>query len=238
MARMTQLKQFYDDLNQHEGRDAEDTALRTRRREAMARNPRVELYLAKLAELFRAVRAIPGAYTDDAEIAALLNEQEAEHDGHGAALYFLVVAHLRLPHLSEERREALQHLQAALVPNLGLLRRSQAEEVARAHLNEAAQPELTPLLLTLPVEAGRTALDWARAHIDAGLEIGRLLAQRDLARSAGTTDRTEIVRLRAEIVRVFNRFREALRDEEELGGTAHAGDTQLVFGPLDQILAR
>ena len=238
MARVNQLKTFYDGLNQHEGRDAADTALRTKRREALGRFPRADLYLSALAALFLALSKIPGAYVDDAELNALLDEKETWHDGFGAALYFLLQAHLRLPNLTEERRRALQSLQAALVPSLSVLRRSQAEEAANAQLNDEALAGLSALLQTLPVADGQTALDWARAHIEAGLEIGRLLAQRDLARSAGTTDRTEIVRLRNEIVRVINRFREAMQDEEDLGGALQAGDTQLVFGPLDLILAR
>lgn len=238
MAPLRKLKNFYYDLNQHQGRDAADTALRAKRREALARFARADLYLGRLAALFLAVDAIPSAYVDDAEITALLEEKETWHDGYGAALYFLILAHLRLPNLTEERRRALQSLQAALVPSLGHLRRSQAEEAASAQLNAEGLDALAPLLASLPVADGQTAVDWARTHIEAGLEIGRLLAQRDLARSAGTSDRTEVMRLRGEISRVLSRFRAAMQDEEELGGTARPGDTQLVFGSLDLILAR
>lgn len=238
MARLSKLKDYHDDLNQHQGRDAADTALRARRRQAVDRFARSGLYLTKLAALFLAVSGIPGAYADDAEITTLLDEKETWHDGYGAALYFLILAHLRLPDLTEDRRRALQSLQAALVPSLSHLRRSQAEEAATAKLNAEGLDALAPLLQSLPVEEGKTALDWARTHIEAGLEIGRLLAQRDLARSAGTADRTEVIRLRNEIIRVLNRFRAAMQDEEDLGGAALPGDTQLVFGSLDQILAR
>ena len=238
MGRLSELKTFHSNLTTPEGRDEADTALRAKRDAVIRKFPRAQLYLAKLLALFQAVDAIPGAYVEDAELAVLLEHQERWHDGFGAALFFLILAHLRRPDLTEDRRRALQSLQATLVPSLSVLRRSQADEAAHAKLNAEALDGLAPLLSALPVEDGRTALDWAREHIGAGLEIGRLLAQRDLARAAGTADRTALVALRSEILGVLGRFRAAMLDEEELGGVLQPGDTQLVFGPLDAILAR
>lgn len=124
-----------------------------------------------------ALQALPAEDYGGTPNADQIAEVDAVHDGNGLALMYLALAYKASPTASKEAKATADLILEKWVPNKAHLRARVATEVGRA---ETRRPMLTTdkaALDRLPVEGG-TAHAWASGYVEAGLELGMLLADR------------------------------------------------------------
>jgi len=186
--------------------------------------PEVKSLAAEIAALPAAVKGAP--FADD--LAAL----DRTHDGHGAACFYLVEAHLRSPDTTDAQRKAL--LDARDV--LGALDDITASYDAEAQAAKDRQTKLAAVAATLtsfPVTGGKTLYDWANAYVAAGLSIGEKLSDR-----ADTKDRAAARTLRVDAIGVLNEARRQLARWQKTQPSAPATLDADVFAFLDELEAK
>lgn len=232
MARLSTIKRFRQDLDQLEGSSEADTQNRRNRADILRASVNAPMYLAAIDHDLAELDTIPGAYTEDAAIGAGLAAEDQRHDGYGAATWFRFESELRLPTLTAERRAALEAARADLTPSLASFRATLARQAADTREKQPALERHRATLESLPTTDG-TVFDWVKQHIDAGLRIEALLAERALAEGASAGDRRRVVTLRSHLVSLINAFRQALAQEADLRAEVPENAVAIVFSALD-----
>lgn len=226
------IKRFRKDLDQLDGSSEADGQRRRERAATIQASVNAPMFLAAIDKDLTELDTIPGAYVEDDAIGVGLAEADFSFDGFGAAGYFRIESELRLPEVLAARREALQAAQADMFPSLGHFRVSYAQEAADTRPKVALLEKHRATLESLPTTDG-TVFDWGVRHVEAGLRIEALLAERALAAGASDIDRRRIVELRSHLVSLINAFRQALAHEAILRPEVPANAVAMVFSLLD-----
>lgn len=197
-----------------------------------------QLYEGRLRVKQRALDAIPEPTGRVMPLADELGEQDATYDGLGAAIHYLCLAVEIHPALAPTLKTAARETRETFVPQLGVLRRPYADEAATAL---EKRPELLRLkheLKGLSVPGGGTLEHWAKAFLDAGDAIDRLLRERAKLLNTGE-NAAATAPLRSSTVGLLSRFRDALRDEIEEDGSALPREHEAtLFAYVDQLSAQ
>lgn len=172
------------------------------------------VYEPSLKALAVQLDALPASVLDGAPLAAKLTQVDGAHDGFGGAVFHYLEGVIRSPSTTEETREVAKTLRDAFVPTLASLRAPYADEAAAAAEQRALLPKHEAALKSFPVPAapGKTATlyDWVLAKIEAGEQLGSLLAERADEKPAS---RKEAPRLLARGLGLVHRMRQTLADE-------------------------
>jgi hypothetical protein len=170
------------------------------------------IYAPALGARRDALAALPGAVLNGRPLTAELADTDARHDGFGAAVWFYTEAVLRWPDAPAKIAAAARRIRATFVPDLQSLNAAFATEANRAKERKKILAKHKKDLKLFPVTKKTTLYTWVKKYLDAGEELGELLASRaDL--NAG--DRSEVSKLRPNTIALLNRFRAALADEVE-----------------------
>lgn len=208
-----------------------------KRRPLIERMTTGRVYLPLLEKRLEAIRTLPGALTAR-PLADELETVDQSHDGFGAAIFFVCRAYEEVPDLEPTVRAAVQRVRAALIPNLGELRRTYVDEAEAAIKRE---PELTRMradMELIPVFGG-TLLDWAKSFIDQGKRLDGLLSQRGTAQaeaSVSSGERRRSAGLRSNTLALLRRMREGLDDELLSDETIDRGLVGQIFGYYDEVV--
>jgi hypothetical protein len=194
-----------------------------------------KLYEPRLRAKQQQIEAIPDAAGSQSPLAKELGEADVQHDGFGAASFYLCRAIAAHPTLPAALKQAAADAQSTFVPQLDVLRASYPDEASAALDN---RPELTRLkaeLKSIATPGGGTLHDWIKSFITAGDEIDKLLRQRATllatGENAGATGP-----LRGATIGVLGRFRDALGDEiREDGGKLPADHDARLFAYIDKL---
>jgi len=195
----------------------------------------IALYLPRLRAQLKAIEVLPGATTSGEPFAQELADTDGQHDGHGAAIYYLVEAHLRSPTVDDATKATLRAARDRIVPELAELKASFPDEAAKAVLHESDVEALKGSLKKVPVAGAHSLYDWCVSFIGAGKELDKLLRKRA---DVVTGDRSGAGALRASSVGLLNRFRSALADELTDDAEALATTDHALFAYLDALEAR
>ncbi len=182
-----------------------------------------KLYEPRLRAKQKEIEAIPDAAGTQAPLAKELGEADVEHDGYGAAIFYLCRAVDAHPKLPASLKRAAADVQATFVPQLDVLRAPYQDEAAVALDNRPELAKLKTELTSIAVPGGGTLYDWSKDFLGAGDGIDKLLRER--ARLLATAENAAATGpLRGATVGLLGRFREALRDEIEEEGSALGAD--------------
>lgn len=173
-----------------------------------------KLYEPRLRAKQKAIEAIPEGALKTAPLAAELSEMDGQHDGFGAAIFYIGEAVAAHPKLSKAVKEAVKEAQAIFVPQLGVLRAPYADEAAAALDNRPELARIRDNLKAVAVPGGGSLLDWVKGFLAAGDQLDKLLRQRATL-LAGAENASSSAPLRSSTVGLLGRFRDALRDELE-----------------------
>lgn len=220
-----------DDWKQHEGRDAQETALRQNRKAALDRSEVAPGYLRRLNLRRAEVDSLPVALVDDADLGMELLATNHRSDGSALGIWHYTEAIRVKDNSTPEDREAARRVREAFIPQRSEINLSYVETAAlakeRAPLLEIRSADLDHF----PVPGG-TLKRWAQDLIEAGVDTAGLLARRYLLESSGGD--SPLSRLRNEIIGLLGRFRAGLADEIREGLVPADADA-LIFGYLDRL---
>jgi hypothetical protein len=195
----------------------------------------VSAYAPRLKARHAELTTLPGVAGDGEPFAAEIAAKDAEHDGHGGAVWYLVEACQRSPSVSAEHKAALEDVRKRFVPELAELKRSHADEAAAAARRTPDLEALKKTLRGFAVPGGGSLYDWCAAFLGAGRELDALLRKRA---DVVTADRSGVAGLRASTVGLLNRLRTAVADELEDDADALARADHALFAYLDELEAR
>jgi len=181
------------------------------------------------------IAALPEELTGGLPMAKDLASVDARHDGLGAAIWHLCRAHEDNPLSGDMQRGAAQRVREAIVPGLGDLERTYAQQAAQAAERRALVPELAADFAQLSTGSGNIG-EWVNAFLDAAGELEDLLNQREQYKNVDPETRNAAGRLRAATLDVLERARLALADELKLNnaGLDDGYEAQL-FGHFDEL---
>lgn len=185
---------------------------------------------ARLAE----IEALPEAGSGGEPFAEELAAKDLVHDGHGAAIWFLVEACVRSPAVSAELKATLTDVRARFIPELAELKRPHADEAAAAIKREPDASEMADALRAVHVPGG-TLLRWVVDFIQAGKDLDALLRKRA---DAVSPDRSRAGTLRGATIGQLNRLRAAIEDELEEDAERHAALDMALFAYFDELEKR
>lgn len=188
----------------------------------------------ELTELRDKITALPPA-AKKKPLAGELANLDGNHDGFGAACWFLVQAYLRAPSTTDEQRDTLNTIREFLGTLDETTATYDAEAKAAKNRNEKLAT-FTAALSSFPIAGNKTLLDWANGYIGAGIAIGEMLSQR-----ADAKDRENANMLRNDAVGVLNETRRQLRREQKKDSnlpTSLEGDVFAWFDDLEKASAQ
>jgi hypothetical protein len=192
-----------------------------------------------LAAKRQEIDELPSALTEGLPLAGELAHADGVHDALGTAIWHLCTAYIEHPRVPPDVQDAATRCRDALIPSLGVLRRSYADEAAAALSRRAAIAGMEADLNTFPVAKGKTLLDWALAYIDQGERLhGLLSARADAVAAVDAQARRRAAQLRSETVALLGRFREALADEMAADSSLPRDLDARLFGFFDQVANR
>ena len=189
-------------------------------------------YESILQQKKQQIDALPAVLTGGKPLAEAIAEVDDEHDGFGAAIWYLTEAYVRCPKVSAPVRAAALRIRAAFVPQLDELRASYVDEAHAAMDHKKQLATLKADLQLIPIAEGLTLLDWAQGYVGAGEHIGSLLSQRA---DADTGARSQAGKIRSATLAVLGRFRGALGDEIEVNEALPRDLDARVFGLFDEL---
>jgi hypothetical protein len=185
------------------------------------------------------IEALPAPLTEGLPLSGELAHVDGVHDALGTAIWHLLTAYAEHPRVPPRVQDAAVRCREALIPSLGVLRRSYADEAAAALSRRAAISGMEPDLNLFPVADGKTLLDWALAYIDQGERLHGLLARREEAVAAVDGQaRRRAAQLRAETAAILGHFRDALADETAADPSLPRDLDARIFGFFDQLAKR
>lgn len=192
-------------------------------------------YLPLLTEQLQAIDDLPAPVQAGTPLAEELSERDADHDGFGGAIWHMVEAYTRCPGTGDDVQAAAERIRARLIPAMGELQGSFADEAHRARDRKAALGDLKDDLKLFPVAEKKTLLDWANSYLDAGITLGELLSARadtplDSRAGAGP--------LRTKTLGILSRMRGALADEVAVNKKLPRDLEAQVFAYFDQTAAK
>ena len=205
-----------------------------KRSEALLSTQAGAMYAPMLAGRRKAIDALPPALTGGAPLADQLAAADEEHDGFGAAMWFLIEAYQRAPGSSAALIAAADRIRQGFIPALGDLQQSYATE-ADAALTRAPLLKSYKADLELFPVAGGTLHDWAAGFLAAGTHLHDLLSDR--ADEASSPTRKDAAGLRADALGLVSRLRAALADEVKHDKKLPRDLDAQLFGYLDQLAA-
>lgn len=191
-------------------------------------------YLPLLEQQLAAIDALPPSVDAGTPLADDLAKRDAEHDGFGAAAWFMVEAYARCPGASDQQRAAAVRIRTHFIPKLSELQATFVTEASRARTRKALLAAHEADLTLFPVAGGGTLLDWVTAYLDAGIGLSELLSDRadmplDSRAGAGT--------LRTKTLGILARMRGALSDEVQTDKSLPRDLEAQVFAFMDQLEA-
>jgi hypothetical protein len=196
-------------------------------------------YGALLAARRDEIEALPTPLTEGLPLSGELSHADGVHDALGTAIWHLCTAYLEHPRVPPRLQDAASRCREALIPSLGVLRKSYADEAAAALTRRAAIAGMEPDLNLFPVADGKTLLDWALAYIDQGERLhGLLSARADAVATVDAATRRRGAQLRADTVALLGHFRDALTDELAADPSLPRDLDARVFGFFDQLVKR
>lgn len=171
------------------------------------------IYLDLLKDMEKKLDAgAPAAPAFPAEAIDLL-ATDRDHDGYARALWHLTEAYLLLPDLSDDVREAAARVREVLVPGPDVWTAAYPTEAQRA---EDKKPKLATLatdLAKLPVVGGDASV-WAARHINAGIKLGKEMAQQAAVEAHSQSEKTiDGAVMRAQLMKTLGEFRSTLTTE-------------------------
>ena len=185
------------------------------------------------------IDALPAPLTEGLPLAGELSHADGVHDALGTAIWHLCTAYMEHPRVPPRVQDAASRCREALIPTLGALRKSYADEAAAALSRRAAISGMEADLNLFPVADGKTLLDWALAYIDQGERLHGLLAARaDAVAAVDSQARRRAQELRVETVELLFHFRTSLADEMAADPTLPRDLDQRIFGFFDQLAKR
>lgn len=206
------------------------------RGDELRRSATGRLYEPRLRAKQKEIEAIPDAAGTHTPLAKELSEADAQHDGFGAAIFFLCKAIEAHPALSAAIKQAAATAQQTFVPKLEVLRAPYADQASAALDNRPEMAKLKAELKSIATPGGGTLLDWVKSFIAAGDEIDNLLRRR--ATLLATSENAAATGpLRGATIGLLGRFRDALRDEIEQDGGLPADHETRLFAYLDKLNA-
>ena len=182
----------------------------------------------ELSELGAKLAALPAA-AKKKPFAGELGVLDKDHDGYGAASWYLVQAYLRAPDTTSAQRESLEKIRDYLGP-LDDIMASYEAEAGAARERKLKLADFEAALSAFPVAGQKTLLDWANGYIDAGISIGQTLSER-----ADAKDREAASLIRNELVGSLNEARRQLRRELKKNPSLPADLEAQVFAWLDDL---
>ena len=182
----------------------------------------------ELSELGAKLAALPAA-AKKKPFAGELGALDKDHDGYGAACWYLVQAYLRAPDTTSAQRESLEKIRDYLGP-LDDITASYEAEAGAARDRKPKLADFETALSAFPVADQKTLFDWATGYIDAGLSIGQTLSER-----ADAKDRETANVLRSDLVGTLNETRRQLRREQKKNPSLPADLEAQVFAWLDDL---
>lgn len=196
-----------------------------------------KMYEPRLRAKQTAIEAIPDVASPEAPFAKELSDADIEHDGVGAAAYFLCRAIQVHPTLPASLKDAAKNAMDTFVPQLDVLRKPYADEAAAALGNRSEVTKLKAELKSIATPGGGTLLDWVKDFVAAGDKIDKYLRERAKVQ-AKSGDASSTGALRASTIGLLGRFRDALRDEIEEGESKLAADHDAaLFAYIDKLTA-
>ena len=196
-----------------------------------------KLYEPRLRAKQKAIESIPDAASKAAPLATELGEMDGQHDGFGAAIFYLGEAIAAHPKLPKAVKEAAKQVQETFVPQLGVLRAPYADEAAAALDNRPELARMKNDLKSIVVPGGGTLLEWVKSFLASGDQLDKLLRQRATL-LAGSENASSSAPLRSSTVGLLGRFRDALRDELEEDGSKLPHDHEAkLFAYIDKLSA-
>ncbi|MBI5477615.1 MAG: hypothetical protein HY906_02095 [Deltaproteobacteria bacterium] len=196
-------------------------------------------YGALLAARREEIEALPAPLTEGLPLSGELAHADGVHDALGTAIWHLCTAYMEHPRMPPRVQDAASRCREALIPSLGVLRRSYADEAAAALSRRAAISGMEPDLSIFPVADGKSLLDWALAYIDQGERLhGLLSARADAVAAVDGQARRRAAQLRSETVELLGHFRNALADEMAADPGLPRDLDARIFGFFDQLARR
>lgn len=178
------------------------------------------------------IDALPEAMTGGRPLAEAMTELDDQHDGFGAALWYITEAYLRCPDVSTHTRKIIERIRSVFIPELEVIRAPYADEVEAALRNKNDLAEFESDLKAIPLAEGKTLYDWCVGFIAKGEQLGQLLSQRaDLS----AISRVEASKIRAATVGTLGRLRAALADEMSVNPDLPADLEAQIFGYFDEL---
>lgn len=178
------------------------------------------------------IDALPEALTGGRPLAEAMTEIDDQHDGFGAALWYITEAYLRCPDVSAATRKVIERIRSVFIPELEVIRAPYADEAEAAARNKNDLAEYESDLKAIPLAEGKTLYDWCMGFVKKGEELGVLLSQRaDLS----AVSRVEAGKLRAATVGALGRFRAALADEASVNPNLPADLDAKLFSFFDEL---
>jgi hypothetical protein len=185
------------------------------------------------------IDALPAPLTEGLPLSSELAHADGVHDAFGTAIWHLCTAYMEHPRVPPRVQDAAGRCREALIPSLGDLRRSYADEAAAALTRRAAIDGLEGDLNLFPVADGKTLLDWALAYIDQGERLHGLLAARaDAVAAVDGQARRRASELRADTIQLLFHFRTSLADEMAADPSLPRDLDTRIFGFFDQLANR
>jgi hypothetical protein len=187
-------------------------------------------YHPRLTEIRDGIDALPAIFTGGLPHAEELQLADAEHDGYGAAVFFVTEVYLRLPNAAPAIVAAAKRIRAELIVELDELKKPYAVEADKAIERKAKLPELHDALHLFPMVGGGTLFEVAKKFLDAGEKIHHLLSKRaDVPKGS----RKEATALRSKAVGLLYRLREDIQTEVAKNPDLPRDLEHRVFGYLD-----
>ncbi len=194
-----------------------------------------KLYEPRLRTKQQQIEAIPEAAGPLAPLARELGETDVQHDGFGAATFYLCRAIAVHPTLPASLKQAAADVQKTFVPQLDTLRAPYPDEASAALDNRPELVKLKAELKSVATPGGGTLHDWVKSFIGAGDDLDRLLRQRATLLATGE-NAAAAGPLRGATIGVLGRFRDALGDElREDGGKIPADHDARLFAYIDKL---
>jgi len=195
------------------------------------------LYEPRLRAKKDAIEALPEGALSRTPFAEELGAEDLTHDGLGTAVFHASEAILAHPTLSAELKQTATMVRDTFITDPVELRRSYADQAARALANRPKLARHKAALKAVQVPGGGSLFEWVKAFLDSGDAIDGLLRQR--AETLATTeDASATGPLRGSTVGLLTRFREALRDELADPTTKLPADHEArLFAYLDKLSA-
>jgi hypothetical protein len=194
-----------------------------------------KLYEPRLRTKQQQIEAIPEAAGPLAPLAKELGETDVQHDGFGAASFYLCKAIEVHPTLPAALKQAAASVQKTFVPQLDILRAPYSDEASAALDNRPELVKLKAELKSIAAPGGGTLHDWIKSFIGKGDEIDKLLRQRATLLATGE-NAAATGPLRGATIGLLGRFRDALGDEiREDGGKIPADHDARLFAYIDKL---